>query len=319
MISRLKSRATALLAWAIAGTGVTHAASVTVTLPAKTATATAIDGRVVLIVSPKATPEPRLQVELEAPLRTPFIFGRNVDGLRPGGRVVVGDDAYGWPVRRLSALPPGDYTIQAVLNRYETFHRADGSTVKLPPEMGEGQQWNLKPGNLYSRPLRVHIGRGAASLKLTLDQVIAPITPPADTPFVRHIRIRSALLSAYWGRDVYLGAHVLLPAGFAEHPDARFPLMVFQGHFPDDISAFRTTPPDPNLKPDYSERFHLAGYNRIQQEEAYSLYKSWTSAHFPRFLVVEIQHANPYYDDSYAVNSANLGPYGDAINKELIP
>ena len=34
---------------------------------------------------------------------------------------------------------------------------------------------------------------------------------------------------------------------------------------------------------------------------------------------MEIQHANPYYDDSYAVNSANLGPYGDAITYELIP
>ena len=40
---------------------------------------------------------------------------------------------------------------------------------------------------------------------------------------------------------------------------------------------------------------------------------------FPRMLVVEIQHANPYYDDSYAVNSQNLGPYGDAITYELIP
>jgi hypothetical protein len=35
--------------------------------------------------------------------------------------------------------------------------------------------------------------------------------------------------------------------------------------------------------------------------------------------VVKIQHANPYYDDSYAVNSANLGPYGDAIETELMP
>ena len=35
--------------------------------------------------------------------------------------------------------------------------------------------------------------------------------------------------------------------------------------------------------------------------------------------MVEIQHANPYYDDSYAVNSANVGPYGDAIETELIP
>jgi enterochelin esterase-like enzyme len=36
-------------------------------------------------------------------------------------------------------------------------------------------------------------------------------------------------------------------------------------------------------------------------------------------LVIKIQHANPFYDDSYAVNSANLGPYGDAIETELIP
>ncbi len=34
---------------------------------------------------------------------------------------------------------------------------------------------------------------------------------------------------------------------------------------------------------------------------------------------MSIQHANPYYDDSYGVNSANVGPYGDAIVKELIP
>jgi hypothetical protein len=40
---------------------------------------------------------------------------------------------------------------------------------------------------------------------------------------------------------------------------------------------------------------------------------------FPRLLIVKIEHANPSYGDSYAVNSANLGPYGDAIETELIP
>ena len=294
------------------------ATSVTVTLPVSAASAP-LDGRLILVVSPNDTPEPRAQVELEAPLRTPSMFGQTVQGLRPGASIVVGDDAYGWPLRRLSTLPEGDYTVQAVLNRYETFHRADGSVVKLAPDMGEGEHWNEKPGNLYSRPVRVHLGPAAAALAISLDQVIAPIARKADTEFVRHVRIRSELLSKYWGRPMYLGAHVLVPLGFDSHPDARFPLMVFHGHYPDDIEGFRTTPPDPDLKPDYSERFHLAGYNRIQQKEAYDFYKTWISANFPRFLVIEIEHANPYYDDSYAVNSANLGPYGDAINKELIP
>ena len=55
------------------------------------------------------------------------------------------------------------------------------------------------------------------------------------------------------------------------------------------------------------------------QQEAYDFYRYWTSPETPRMLIIQIQHANPYYDDSYAVNSANLGPYGDAINEELIP
>ena len=112
---------------------------------------------------------------------------------------------------------------------------------------------------------------------------------------------------------------MLVPEGFDTHPQARYPLMLFHGHFPEDFSNFRTSPPDDNLKPDYSDRFHISGYNRIQQQESYAFYKQWTAANVPRMLIVEIQHANPYYDDSYAVNSANLGPYGDAIMYELLP
>jgi hypothetical protein len=149
--------------------------------------------------------------------------------------------------------------------------------------------------------------------------VIPPIEAPKDTKYVKHIRIQSERLTKFWGRPMYLGAHVLLPEGFDTHPEARYPLVIFHGHFPADLSGFREQPPDPNLKPDYSERFKLSGYNRIVQENAHQFYKEWTGPNFPRFLIVEIQHANPYYDDSYAVNSANLGPYGDAITYELVP
>ena len=291
----------------------------TVSFPAQ-ASAKSLDGRVILLLSHDLTREPRSHISPDEPLDAPFMFGANVDGLAPGQTAVVDDGAFGWPARKLSSLPAGDYSVQAVLNRYETFHLADGRVLKLPPDQGEGQQWASKPGNLYSTPVRVHIDPAHPQpVAIVLANVIAPIAPKTDSEFVRHIRIRSELLSKFWGRDMYIGAHILVPKDFDKHPDARFPLMVFQGHFPEDISEFRTTPPDPNLKPDYSPRFHLAGYNRIQQQEAYAFYQKWVSPDFPRYLVVEIEHANPYYDDSYAVNSANLGPYGDAINKELIP
>jgi hypothetical protein len=282
--------------------------------------ATPLDGRVILLISPDLSREPRSHVSPDEPLESPYIFGQNVEGLAPGAAVVVDDKAFGWPAKRLSLVPAGDYLVQAVLNRYETYRMPDGRTLKLPPDKGEGQQWALKPGNLYSTPMRVHLDPDHPQrTALALDQEIDAIPRKVDSEFVRHIRIRSELLSRFWGRDVFIGAHVLLPKGFDSHPQARYPLMVFHGHYPDDISEFRTTPPDPNLKPEYSKRFHIAGYNRIQQEEAYKFYQKWIGPDFPRFLVIEIEHANPYYDDSYAVNSANLGPYGDAINQELIP
>jgi hypothetical protein len=279
-----------------------------------------LTGRVILLVSRDFSREPRSHVEPNEPLDSPYIFGLNVSNLAPGTPAVLDDKAFGWPARKLSLLPPGDYFVQAVLNRYEAFHLADGRNLMLPPDQGEGQKWAEKPGNLFSKPVRVTISRGHnVPTALALDQEVPRIVPKQDSEFIRHVRIRSELLSRFWGRDVFIGAHVLLPKDFDKHPEAHFPIMVFHGHYPDDISGFRTTPPDADLKPDYSKRFHLAGYNRIQQQEAYAFYQKWIAADFPRFLVIEIEHANPYFDDSYAVNSANLGPYGDAINKELIP
>jgi hypothetical protein len=279
-----------------------------------------LDGRIILLLSRDMTREPRTHVEANEPLACPYLFGLNVEGLAPGAVAVLDNAAFGWPAAHLSAIPSGDYYVQAVLNRYEPFRLADGRTLKLPPDKGEGQQWARKPGNLYSMPVKLHVDAShPMRTALVLDQQIQAIQPKADTEYVKHIRIRSELLSRFWGRDVFLGAHILVPQGFDSHPEAHYPLMVFHGHYPDDISGFRTTPPDPDLKPDFSERFHLAGYNRIQQQEAYAFYQKWISRDFPRFLVIEIEHANPFYDDSYAVNSANLGPYGDAINKELIP
>ncbi|WP_180538452.1 alpha/beta hydrolase-fold protein [Nevskia soli] len=275
-----------------------------------------LDGRVLLLLSNNDSEEPRMQID-DSP-RSQMVFGVTVDGLKPGEAVTVDDAAAGYPIRSLKDVPAGDYTVQAVLNVYETFHRSDGKTIKLAPDRGEGQHWNLAPGNLFCSPRKVHVGPGS-KVAILLDRVIPPIPDEPDTPYVRHLKIKSALLSKFWGRPVYLSAVVLVPEGFDTHPNARYPLAIFHDHFVSGFDDFRTTPPDPNLKPNYSERFHLAGYNRIQQQEAYKTYEQWISPGFPRILVAKLQHANPFYDDSYAVNSANLGPYGDAIETELIP
>ncbi len=277
-----------------------------------------LDGRLLLLLSKKGGIEPRFSIGDAA--STQMVFGVNVDDWKPGTSQTLNVNAFGYPVERLTDVPAGDYFIQVLLHKYETFHLQTGQTVKLPMDRGEGQHWNTAPGNIYSTPVAIHFDPATANeIHLDISNIIPPIAEPKDSKYVKHIKIQSKKLTEFWGRPMYIGAHILLPEGFDEHPAVHYPLAIFHGHFPEDISDFSTTPPDPKLVPDTSDRFHLIGYNKIVQEEDYKFYKQWTGKNFPRVLVVEIQHANPYYDDSYAVNSANLGPYGDAITYELLP
>ena len=270
-----------------------------------------VDGRVLLVISKKGEPEPRMQVG-EA-LDTAQMFGTDVENLAPGRTILIDESALGYPRESLRDVPDGEYFVQAVLNVYETFHRSDGHVVKLHMDQGEGQHWNRSPGNLYSEPKKVRIEQSSDNaFRVELTKIIPPITPPKDTKYVKHFRVESKLLSKFWGRPMYIGGVVLLPEGFDEHPNAHYPVMYYQGHFTRSFATpveFRETPPTPDLK----------DYDRTVAEYSYKFYQDWTAGRLPRMLIVSIQHANPYYDDSYAVNSANVGPYGDAIVEEFMP
>jgi len=197
-----------------------------------------IDGRILLLVSTDESKEPRFQINED--LNTQQVFGVDVGGLKPGQEAVVNASTFGYPVRSLSDLKPGEYWVQALLHRYETFKRADGHAVKLPMDRGEGQQWNSAPGNLYSAPLKVTVrANDDRNIKILLDKVIPPIEPPKDTKYIKHVKLQSELLTKFWGRPMYLGAHVLLPEGFDSHPNAHYPLVIFHCHFPADFGGFR--------------------------------------------------------------------------------
>jgi hypothetical protein len=295
----------------------TQAATFSVTLAPEHAREP-LNGRLLLLLSVDASKEPRFLIDVGT--KSQQVFGIDANGWKSSERQVFDSKVLGYPRLSLADVPAGTYQVQVLLHRYETFRRKDGHVVQLPMDRGEGQVWNLAPGNLYSTPREIKFDPAdQAPIALVLDQIIPPIKPPTDTEWVKHERIQSRLLTAFWGRPMYLGAHVLLPKGWAEHPKAHYPLMINHGHFPSDFDGFRAEPPDPKLAPDYSDRFRLSGYNRLQQDLAHQLYKDWTSPGFPRVLAIEIQHATPYYDDSYAVNSENVGPYADAIQLELIP
>lgn len=275
------------------------------------------DGRLLVLIGTESDREPRFQINDSD--QTGIVFGVDVENWMPGETITIDPETFAYPVGSVEEIPAGEYTIQALLHKYETFDLSTGHTVKLPMDQGEGQHWNISPKNIYSKPFQVSLGN-SSSITLNITEEIPPIEPEADSDYIKHIKIQSKLLSEFWGRPMFLQANVLVPHNFNPDSDTEYPLMIFHGHFPKTFGGFRTEPP--NASPEdgiYNSRFGITGYEYIQQKEAYDLYQQWISPNFPRFIAIEIQHQNPYYDDSYAVNSANLGPYGDAITYELIP
>ena len=267
-----------------------------------------VDGRVLLLLSTAGEPEPRFQ-RVRGPNPTQ-IFGVDVEGLQPADVAIIDAGTRGYPLEGASEIPPGEYFVQAVLNVYTTFHRADGHTIKAHMDQWEGQQWNVSPGNLMSRVERVRVDPGRDDvIRLTLTDRMPPIDPPQDTRYVKHIKFRSEILSEWWGHDMNLGAVVVLPGGWEDHPEARYPVVYWHGHFPASFSGFRETPPGPEL----------TGGPRARAESRYRFFQEWESGSMGRFLLVFMQHPTPFYDDSYAVNSENNGPYGDALTQELMP
>ena len=108
------------------------------------------------------------------------LFGVDVNALAPEQTAVIDASTPGAPVRSLREIPAGDYYVQAIVNIYTEFHRADGHTVWLHMDQWEGQHFNRSPGNLYSEVQKVHLDPAAGyDMKLSLTKVIPAVQVPA--------------------------------------------------------------------------------------------------------------------------------------------
>ena len=267
------------------------------------ARADAVTGRVYVAIARDADRTParggrggnarQTPIDLAGPTGSP-LFSTMVEGLAPGAAAIIDADDFGHPVQSLRGLPAGEYWVQPFVNVYTKFARKDGHTVWMHMDQWEGQDWKRSPGNLYGEPVKVAFDPASTEpIRLVADKVIPPIELPADTALVKRFRIQSTLLSEWWGHPIYLGATVLLPRDYEKEPERRYPVAYIQGHF-------STAAP--------------GGFGRGGEFDTY-----WMADDTPPMIYVTLQHPSPYYDDSYAVNSENNGPYGDAIIQELVP
>jgi len=271
-----------------------------------------VTGRLFVMISRTDEPEVRLQGHW---INSPMMLAVDVERLLPGQKARVDFSTLGYPLASLTEVPAGDYFVQAVLNVYTEFKRADGHVIHAHMDQWEGQQFNKSPGNLFSAVAKLHLDASKGySHELRLSAIIPPLQVPADTQWVERIRIQSKLLSAFWGRPIYLGAVILLPRGYADEPNRRYPVIYAQqGHFTHEAPfGFRT------------EQIAEKAWDRRERESAgfetgFEFYRAWQSDDFPRMIAVSLLHPTPFADMSGLVNSANNGPYADAVMTELIP
>jgi len=273
-----------------------------------------VTGRAYVILTRDGEREPRQQVGVSG---VPF-WSREVRGMTGGDEVTLvpgGDGVIGHPLADLSAVPPGDYTVQAFLNVFTTFQRSDGHLVEMHLNSGAGQKPWRAPGNAFSEPQEVRIDpQGGGTIRLALATVISPLdpapdggslqqgNPPDQGDLVRFVKIRSEALSSFWGQDMYIGANVLLPPDYWTSPDRHYPVLYLTGHFPG-----RSAPYGYSDEPTQG-RARNAGFAEF-----------WRAPDSPKMILISVRDANPYYDTGHSVDSPNVGPYGEAFTEELIP
>ena len=152
------------------------------------------------------------------------------------------------------------------------------------------------PGNRYSQAQKLHLDpTQGGHFKLELTDQIPAEQLPTETAQIKFVKIQSKLLSAFHGRPIFLRAGIILPRDYERDPSRRYPLLL-----------------------------RVAGLNGrytgvlSQMAEKAEFRKTWQADDTARLILMQLDGAGPY-GDPYYVNSANNGPFGDALVQELIP
>src|SRR5436853_1110304 len=170
------------------------------------------NGRLFVVMSRKATGEPRMNIG-DTGMDAPPVLARDVNNFAAGATAVIDEKAIAFPLEDLAHLPAGDYRVQAVFDS-----NIDLASVNAP-------------GNLYSRVKRVHLDPAHdETIKIELtEQVLDEL--PAESNYIQYVRLQSDLLTKFHGRPIYLRAGIILPRDFDKDTARRYPLRVQIGGY----------------------------------------------------------------------------------------
>jgi Putative esterase len=152
------------------------------------------------------------------------------------------------------------------------------------------------PGDLYSPVTTVRLDPAiGGTITLELSEAVPQETMPVETEMVKFVKIRSRLLSDFHNRPIDLRAGVILPRDFARQSQRHYPVRVHIGG--------------------YGSRFTNVA-TMMNPESGF--YRTWMADDTPPMILIHLDGAGPL-GDPYQVDSANHGPYGAAVTRELVP
>jgi S-formylglutathione hydrolase FrmB len=242
------------------------------------------EGRLFVVISSTNNPEPRLLLG-NAGAEAPVALARDVNAFTPGKKAVLDEHAFIFPPTNLAAwLTRTDRALPTQCFAQALFVcNADLRSISAA-------------GNLFSSMQEIRLPLPASgTVRFDLDHEIPPEKLPPETDRIKFVKIQSKLLSQFHGRPIFLRAGIILPRDYEREPSRRYALWVRIGGL--------------------NERY--TAVTRLMARDS-GLRKIWEADDTPRLVLVQLDGAGPY-GDPYQVNSANSGPYGDAVTQELIP
>lgn len=169
-------------------------------------------GRMILILSKTAEPEPRHRVSW--PGEKIALFGTDVnkwDGIKP---IVIDENAIGFPYDNINEMDTGHYYVQAVYDSDTTFCHINA------------------PGNFYSEPIEIKLNKNDNQrFIIILDKKVEEETLPENRELVRYYKLQSKLLTEFWGKPMFLRAGVVLPKNYNQDSNKKYPVYYYVGGY----------------------------------------------------------------------------------------
>ena len=217
-----------------------------------------------------------------------WVGAREVSNLAPGASIEIDPDAedIAFP-SPFSAIPTGDYEVQAVLDVDHSYNYSGRGPQDWITPVLNLPHWTPGEGAEPALQLTGHPAENPAQVALHT-KLLARVQPGV----IQQEELVSPRLTKFWGHPVSIRAWVVLPPGYAEHPRDTWPTVYYTHGFGGSLAG--------NLYPATILRDRM---------EAGSM---------PPMIWVMLEEACPQGTHEFA-DSVNNGPWGAALTTEFLP